>query len=367
MASLFGLPIVPEVRKDENKPDVDDECSKSTGNFQAQSEEPSKEELQMAKHVRFKTPKKNTIMQKQKVDYFVGSKAVDTLMNSKWAKSSKKGDAIISSREEAIIFMEKLLCSNLFYRVEKILKETKADKEKKNLKSKENEEDSKVKKRKKDKKVEENEKKETDEKKKKRKYKLQAHEEQVFYDSSDIYVWLYDPISPKTWFLGGVLLLGVIAATLFPIWPPSVRVGVYYLTVVGGFFVGGILGTALLRTILFGVIYVFTLGTHHLWVLPNLLEDVGFYDSFKPLYTYEYKGSKQETKESNEDEEEEKEDQDEKDDKEEPKDDPIKSEEEEKIARSTDEFSDESEPELEVQYEDSDYEIIDGKVPAKEE
>uniref|UniRef100_H2ZEH6 Translocation protein SEC62 n=1 Tax=Ciona savignyi TaxID=51511 RepID=H2ZEH6_CIOSA len=99
------------------------ERRKKKSKMVAQSEEPSKEELQMAKHVRFKTPKKNTVLQKQKVDYFVGSKAVDTLMESHWAKSTKKADAMISSREEAIIFMEKLLHSNLFYRVEKILKE----------------------------------------------------------------------------------------------------------------------------------------------------------------------------------------------------------------------------------------------------
>lgn len=26
----------------------------------------------------------------------------------------------------------------------------------------------------------------------------------------------------------------------------------------------------------------------HLWILPNLTEDVGFFDSFKPLYTYKF-------------------------------------------------------------------------------
>ncbi len=44
----------------------------------------------------------------------------------------------------------------------------------------------------------------------------------------------------------------------------------------------------LARTILFGFIWALTLGHHKLWVLPNLTEDVGFFESFKPFYTYEH-------------------------------------------------------------------------------
>lgn len=33
-------------------------------------------------------------------------------------------------------------------------------------------------------------------------------------------------------------------------------------------------------------------GRHHFWFLPNLTADVGFIDSFRPLYTHEYKGPK---------------------------------------------------------------------------
>ena len=41
------------------------------------------------------------------------------------------------------------------------------------------------------------------------------------------------------------------------------------------------------RLILFCIIWVFTLGKHHFWLLPNLTEDVGFFDSFKPLYKHD--------------------------------------------------------------------------------
>lgn len=30
------------------------------------------------------------------------------------------------------------------------------------------------------------------------------------------------------------------------------------------------------------------MGKHKLWLLPNLTEDCGFFESFRPWYTYEY-------------------------------------------------------------------------------
>ncbi len=39
--------------------------------------------------------------------------------------------------------------------------------------------------------------------------------------------------------------------------------------------------------ILFCIIWGVTFGKHHFWLLPNLTEDVGFFDSFRPLYKHE--------------------------------------------------------------------------------
>lgn len=44
--------------------------------------------------------------------------------------------------------------------------------------------------------------------------------------------------------------------------------------------------------------WVFTGGRHHFWLLPNLTEECGFFESFVPLYTHEYKGSKPEDKQN---------------------------------------------------------------------
>jgi translocation protein SEC62 len=97
-------------------------------------------------------------------------------------------------------------------------------------------------------------------------------------------------------------VFAIIAACLFPLWPDWIRLGVYYLSVAGIALFGLLLGVALgklntvkilidflsARTVLFGAIYVCTMGRHKLWILPNLTEDCGFFESFQPWYTYEY-------------------------------------------------------------------------------
>lgn len=52
----------------------------------------------------------------------------------------------------------------------------------------------------------------------------------------------------------------------------------------------------LVRYVFFAIVWVLTAGNHHFWLLPNLTEECGFFESFVPLYTHEYKGSKPEEK-----------------------------------------------------------------------
>jgi len=264
---------------------------------------PSKVQQKIAKHIRFNTPKKSVVIQKEQKEYFCGSKAVDTLLSSKWGKNGKATDVLFKTREECAAFLSFMMDNKMFYRGLKVLKESRTKDEKK--KEKDDSEKTSVRKRKKeekddtkltrekDEKKEENEteKKSDDKKTKKRRYRIEIHDEQLFYDTNDIFVWLYDPLSTKAFFLGGVVLIGVVAATLFPLWPPAFRVGVYYVAVAAGLFVGSVLGTAFLRSVFFIVVWLCTAGRYHIWFLPNLLADVGFFESFKPWYTIDYYSS----------------------------------------------------------------------------
>ncbi|XP_034411819.1 translocation protein SEC62 [Cyclopterus lumpus] len=269
--------------------------------------EPTKEEKAVAKYLRFNCPTKSTNMMGHRVDYFIASKAVDSLMDSKWAKAKKGEEALFTTRESVLDYCNRLLKKQFFHRALKVVKkkpekDTKKEKEKEKTKGDSGKEEEKKGKKDKEKKKEpeavETKKEKSDDspgtpKKKKevkKKFKLEPHDDQLFLDGNEVYVWIYDPVHFKTFAMGLILVIAVIAATLFPLWPAEMRVGVYYLSVAAGCFVASILLLAVARCILFLFIWLVTGGRHHFWFLPNLTADVGFIDSFRPLYTHEYKG-----------------------------------------------------------------------------
>lgn len=120
--------------------------------------------------------------------------------------------------------------------------------------------------------------------KKKRKIRLDMHPEQIFVDGSEAYVWIYDPIPLHYWIFGFILLLGAVGICLFPLWPPLLRKGVYYLSIAAAGFLVFILALTVVRLIVFTIVWALTGGKLHFWIFPNLTEDVGFFASFWPLY-----------------------------------------------------------------------------------
>ncbi|XP_051989793.1 translocation protein SEC62-like [Xyrauchen texanus] len=278
--------------------------------------EPTKDDKAVAKYLRFNCPNKSTNMMGHRVDYFIASKAVDCLLDSKWAKAKKGEDALFTTRESVVDYCNRLLKKQFFHRALKVMKKQpekdvkkEKEKEKEKAKSDSGKEEEKKGKKEKDKKKEpeaDTKKDKNDDspgspKKKKdvkKKFKLKPHEDQLFLDGNEVYFWVYDPVHFKTFAMGLILVIAVIAATLFPLWPAEMRVGVYYLSVAAGCFVASILLLAVARCILFLIIWLVTGGRHHFWFLPNLTADVGFIDSFRPLYTHEYKGPRSGLKKS---------------------------------------------------------------------
>ncbi|KAJ6649757.1 Translocation protein SEC62 [Pseudolycoriella hygida] len=131
---------------------------------------------------------------------------------------------------------------------------------------------------------------EKDKEKKKRKIRLDMHPDQVFVDGNEAYVWIYDPIPMHYWLFGTLLVIGAIVICMFPLWPPTIRKGVYYLSIAAAGFLVFILGLVVLRFIVFCIVWVLTRSKHHFWLFPNLTEDVGFFASFWPLYQHDYIG-----------------------------------------------------------------------------
>merc|ERR1712096_436954 len=124
--------------------------------------------------------------------------------------------------------------------------------------------------------------------KKRRKIRLEMHMDQIFLDNNDAYVWLYDPTPWYYYIAGAAIVLGIIAVCLFPLWPMEMRQGVYYLSVAAAGFLVFIIVLAIIKYIVFVLVFLGSAGKLKLWIFPNLTEDVGFFESFMPVYTYTY-------------------------------------------------------------------------------
>ncbi|KAJ1677587.1 Translocation protein S62 [Spiromyces aspiralis] len=99
------------------------------------------------------------------------------------------------------------------------------------------------------------------------------------------YAWVYEG-SQLLVILGGIGLVGIVlAGVMFPLWPATLRQGTWYLSV-GAL---GLLGLLFVIAIVRLIVYVISLVVlpRGLWIFPNLFEDVGFIESFIPLYGWD--------------------------------------------------------------------------------
>lgn len=99
------------------------------------------------------------------------------------------------------------------------------------------------------------------------------------------YVFLYEGSQWKQKALAAGALVAIMAVIMFPLWPIMLRQGVWYLSVGMMGLLGLFFAMALFRLVLFCVT-VFTVPPG-LWLFPNLFEDVGFFDSFKPTWGWQ--------------------------------------------------------------------------------
>lgn len=70
------------------------------------------------------------------------------------------------------------------------------------------------------------------------------------------------------------MILLMLAGVMFPLWPSSMRVGVWYLSIGLLGLIGAFFGLAIIRLIIWCITTV-TMRPG-IWIFPNLFEDVGF-------------------------------------------------------------------------------------------
>jgi hypothetical protein len=100
--------------------------------------------------------------------------------------------------------------------------------------------------------------------------------------SRDAYYTWFTPSSPLSTILGGVaMIIVMLAGVMFPLWPPKLRLGVYYLSIGVLGLIGVFIAIAIVRLILWMVTsLVLRKG---IWWFPNLFEDVGFVSLLFPF------------------------------------------------------------------------------------
>ena len=93
------------------------------------------------------------------------------------------------------------------------------------------------------------------------------------FRQEDLFAWFYE--GPMwTTYLGGLAMVAVLlAGVMFPLWPPTLRLGVWYLSIG----VLGLIGLFIVIAILRLIFYVITVvvAPPGIWVFPKLFADVG--------------------------------------------------------------------------------------------
>jgi len=114
---------------------------------------------------------------------------------------------------------------------------------------------------------------------------LAIHRDQNVFSEGDYFAWFYETTGWQT-ILGGIgIVIVVFAAILFPLWPPMMRTGVWYLSIACLGFIAAIAVLSVIRLILF-IVTMFAVPPG-IWLFPNLFEDVGFFESFVPLWAWQ--------------------------------------------------------------------------------
>jgi translocation protein SEC62 len=94
------------------------------------------------------------------------------------------------------------------------------------------------------------------------------------FTPDDYFVFLIEGSQLKV-YAGGIGMVAVVlAGCMFPLWPSSMRVGVWYLSIAVLGLIGAFFGLAIVRLIFWMITKV--AAKPGIWIFPKLFEDVGF-------------------------------------------------------------------------------------------
>ncbi|KAH9411149.1 translocation protein Sec62 [Ordospora pajunii] len=111
------------------------------------------------------------------------------------------------------------------------------------------------------------------------------------FNEEHAYVFADEKTSNTSFLICGAFVLIILSIVLFRMWPRHIQQRTFSLIMypLGGF-VAFILVTAVIRFVLFVATYF--LHPPGIWLFPRLFEDVGFFESFVPVWEYHGKRTK---------------------------------------------------------------------------
>ena len=104
--------------------------------------------------------------------------------------------------------------------------------------------------------------------------------QQQMFTSDGYFAWFYEG-SQWTTYVGGVAMVAImLAGVMFPLWPSTLRLGVWYLSILVLVLIGVFFGIAIVRLIFYIVTVLAT--PPGIWIFPQLFADVGFVSVVPP-------------------------------------------------------------------------------------
>ena len=97
---------------------------------------------------------------------------------------------------------------------------------------------------------------------------------QTAFDAERYYAWFYEG-SQWTTYAGGLAMVAImLAGVMFPLWPPIMRLWVWYLSIGVLGLVGLFFAIAIVRLIFYIITVI--VASPGIWIFPKLFADVGF-------------------------------------------------------------------------------------------
>ncbi|BGP16185.1 hypothetical protein JCM10213_001401 [Rhodosporidiobolus nylandii] len=113
---------------------------------------------------------------------------------------------------------------------------------------------------------------------------IQINPQQVM-QPDEYYVWLVGANQTRQLAMAVGMVAVVLAGVMFPLWPVKMRIGVWYLSMGVLGLIAAFFGLAIVRLFLW--LFTKVAVSPGIWLFPNLFADVGFVDSFIPLWGWD--------------------------------------------------------------------------------